>query len=217
MTRGLRDQTRLGYDAIAAAYAEWLPDTSYEAPIDLAMIGMLLDLIGDSPARVLDAGCGTGRMVPHLHGRNPSLAITGVDLSTGMLEQARAAHPGATYLEGELRNLPVADGATDALLAWYSIIHTRHDDLTAVFAEFHRVLRPDGALLVAFQTGSGERLVRPEGYDVEMRAFLHETGAVEAMLRTLGFGIVARLDRSARPNEAHGQGFVLARRSAAER
>lgn len=212
MTDPLRDETRRGYDAIAAAYAEWLPDTSYEAPIDLAMIGMLLDLLGDSPARVLDAGCGTGRMVPHLHSRNASLRITGVDLSTGMLEQARAAHPGATYLQGDLRDLPVADGGTDAVLAWYSIIHTRHDDLAAVFAEFHRVLRSDGALLVAFQTGRGERLVRPEGYDVEMRAFLHETGAVEAMLRTLDYRIIAHLDRSARPNEAHGQGFVLAQR-----
>lgn len=152
-------------------------------------------------------------MVPHLHSRNASLAITGVDLSTGMLEQARAAHPEATYLEGDLRELPVADGGTDAVLAWYSIIHTPHDDLAAVFAEFHRVLRPDGALLVAFQAGRGERLVRPEGYDVEMRAFLHETAAMEAMLRTLGFRTVARLDRSSRPNEAHGQGFVLAQRA----
>ena len=41
MTDALRDETRLGYDAIAAAYAEWLPDAGYEAPIDLAMIGML--------------------------------------------------------------------------------------------------------------------------------------------------------------------------------
>ena len=47
---------------------------------------------------------------------------------------------------------------------------------------------------------------------MKMRAFLHETSDVEEVLRTLGFRIIARLDRSARPNEAHGQGFVLATR-----
>ncbi|MEI9513883.1 methyltransferase domain-containing protein [Agromyces sp. CCNWLW213] len=46
----------------------------------------------------------------------------------------------------DLRRLTVADGGADAVLAWYSIIHTRHDDLAGVCAEFRRVLRPDGAV-----------------------------------------------------------------------
>ena len=38
MSDALRDQTRLAYDTVAASYAQILPDTSYESPLDLAAL-----------------------------------------------------------------------------------------------------------------------------------------------------------------------------------
>jgi SAM-dependent methyltransferase len=58
-----------------------------------------------------------------------------------------------------MRALDVATDALGGVVAWYSIIHTPPDRLPVVFSEFHRVLRPGGHLLVAFQVGD-ERVHR---------------------------------------------------------
>jgi hypothetical protein len=41
--------------------------------------------------------------------------------------------------------------------AWYSIVHVPDESLAQVFSEFHRVLAPDGHLLLAFQVGEQPR------------------------------------------------------------
>ncbi|KRA25778.1 hypothetical protein ASD65_16115 [Microbacterium sp. Root61] len=144
MDDALTAQTRDAYDVVAAKYAQLLPDTRYEADLDLAMIGHFVQQLG-GPAAVLDAGCGTGRMIGHLHSLGGDLTVTGVDLSPAMLDRARAAHPDTVLLEGELARLPVDDAQFDGVLAWYSIIHTPPHDLDAAFSEFFRVLRPVGS------------------------------------------------------------------------
>jgi len=75
------------------------------------------------------------------------------------------------------------------------------------------VLRPGGALLLAYQSGVGRRTSHQAcGYAVELEAFLHHTPLVCAALATAGFRVDDRLERAARPSERHPQVFVLARR-----
>lgn len=214
MDDALKARIRTAYDTVAAAYAEMLPDTSYEAGVDLAMVRHFIEqLEGTGTAQVLDAGCGGGRMITYLRSIDDALALTGLDLSPAMLEQARAVHPNVVFVEGDLAALPFADGRFHGVLAWYSIIHMPPHALAGVLDEFHRVLRPGGVVLLGYQAGTGERsLSRPYGHDVELRAFLHHTPYVEAALRGAGFTVESRLDRSARETERHDQGFILARR-----
>ena len=83
-----------------------------------------------------------------------------------------------------------------------------------MFSEFHRVLRPDGRVLLGYQAGTGERtLSSVYGHEVDFHAFLHDTPSVEAALQSTGFVVEARLDRGPRRTEHHSQGFVLARRA----
>ncbi len=72
--------TRAFYDTVADSYAALLPDTSYEAPLDLGVLDHFLDLLPESDAPVLDAGCGAGRMLGHLAARGVA-PVDGVDLS----------------------------------------------------------------------------------------------------------------------------------------
>ena len=130
-----------------------------------------------------------------------------------MLAVAREAHPTLDLREARLDALPLGDAQFDGVLAWYSLIHTPTADLVAPLRECFRVLRPDGALLLGYQAGTGPRDIdRPYGHDVALRAYLHHTPEVIDALITAGFTLTASLDRAARPGERWPQGFVLAHR-----
>ncbi|WP_062302692.1 class I SAM-dependent methyltransferase [Demequina subtropica] len=207
----LLDQTRAGYDLVAEAYAASLPDAGFEAALDLAVIDHFVSML-PAAASVLDAGCGTGRMLAHLRGHDPGMTLTGVDLSAGMLAEARHLAAGAELTLGDLSELPYADARFDGVLAWYSIIHTPPHGLPRVCTELRRVLRPGGVLLVGFQSGSGSReITRAYGQEVRLTAFRHDVRDVAETLGAAGLAIDTVLERAPRPTEDHRQGFVIAR------
>lgn len=199
------------YDTVADSYARMLPDASFEAAEDLSIISRFAGLL-PSDARVLDAGCGTGRMQPVLRSLLPRHRATGVDLSDEMLRHARLAHPETRFDRAVLSALPYPDASFDALFAWYSIIHTAPADLPAVFAELRRVLADGGVALFGFQHGSGERQrSKAYGHAVELRAHLHSVEGVSSALEHAGFASIEGLIRPARAGEAQDQGFLLVR------
>ena len=138
------------YDDRAQRYAEAFQDEALSMfPLDRNMIRMLVELVDVHP-RVLDAGCGAGQVTKMLH--NWGCDAVGVDAAEKLIELARTAYPGLAFAVGDLRALPYPDQSFDALLARYSVIHTAPDEVPTVVAEFARVLRPGGCLLVEFQS-----------------------------------------------------------------
>ena len=96
--------------------------------------------------RLLDVASGTGLMVKAALelGVEPAL-VTGVDPSQGMLAENRKRYP-VTLLEGKGEALPCADASFDFVTMGYALRHT--EDLNQLFAEFRRVLRPGGRVLI---------------------------------------------------------------------
>ena len=205
------DEVRRFYDTVAPRYAELLPGPTAEAPLDLAMLDAFVARVSRAPdATVLDAGCGTGRLTPLLQAAG--LRTIGIDPSPGMLAIARRRHPGARFEVGTLAALPLGDESVEGVLAWYSIIHTPPEELPLVASELERVLRPSGALLLGFQSGTGTRRIeRGYGTDAAVTAVLHDPHEVAAGLAAAGFAVHAVLHRAA-AQERHDQGFVLAQR-----
>jgi ubiquinone/menaquinone biosynthesis C-methylase UbiE len=107
---------------------------------------------------VLDVGCGTGIVSQAL--ANRGCAVTGVDVSQAMLEHAREAIPGATFLEGSSEALPFADDSFDAAVSaqafhWF--------DQQRALAEMIRVVRGGGTVAVwwkGMMRGDATRLIR---------------------------------------------------------
>ncbi len=94
-------------------------------------------------ARILDAGCGSGRNMVALARRG---TVTGVELASQSLEVARARGLGPV-LPGSLDEpLPFGDGAFDLALALDVLEHVRDDG--AALRELARVVAPGGRLLV---------------------------------------------------------------------
>ena len=95
---------------------------------------------------MLDVACGTGAVmraaVEILGGRG---RVCGVDPSEGMLAEARKI-AGAEFHVGHAEALPFPDQSFDFLSMGYALRHV--GDLQRAFAEYRRVLRPDGRLLI---------------------------------------------------------------------
>jgi ubiquinone/menaquinone biosynthesis C-methylase UbiE len=208
------DRPRAFYDTVAAGYARMLPVAgSYAAPLDLAVLDHFIALLGSPAGAVLDAGCGAGRMTRYLRERSIS-DVAGVDLSQGMIEQARSAYPETPFAVGDLAALPYAAGRFRGVLAWYSIIHTAPDACGSIIAELARVLAPGGHLLLAYQAGTGQRRIdKAYGHDVSLRAYLHDTGYLRDALTAGGFAPVVTVERAPWAKERSAQGFLIARRS----
>jgi SAM-dependent methyltransferase len=128
-------------------YDEW--SASYDAPgnpiVALEQPAMWAITDGFTPGRALDAGCGTGRHARHLLGQGHS--VVGVDVSPGMLAVARESVPEATFVPGDLRDLPVADAQFEVIVSGLAVAHVR--ELDAVMSEFARALAPGGHAVVS--------------------------------------------------------------------
>jgi 23S rRNA (guanine745-N1)-methyltransferase len=96
------------------------------------------------PGTVLDAGCGTGNYLAAVMDALPTARGLGLDSSTYALRAAARAHPRAAAIACDLfRPIPVASDSVDLVL---DVFAPRNP------AEFHRVLRPDGMLVVTRPT-----------------------------------------------------------------
>jgi SAM-dependent methyltransferase len=154
-----RDETRAAYDGVVELYASLFADGLETQPFARAMIGTFAELVrGTGNLRVADVGCGPGHVTALL--RDLGLDAFGVDLSPGMVEHARRAHPSLRFEVAPMEDLPVADGALGGVLAHYSMIHTPPAELPALLAEQVRVLAPGGLLMASFFGTEGPEPVR---------------------------------------------------------
>lgn len=106
----------------------------------------------------LDAACGTGRHSAYLASLGHT--VIGADSSAAMLERAREKVPRGEFYEADVDNLPLPDDHVDLVVCALALVHV--PDLEPVLAEFVRVLRPGGSLVISDQRG----LIRGVGLPV---------------------------------------------------
>ena len=94
--------------------------------------------------RVLELGCGAGRLTGHLI--PIAREVHAIDISPAMVDHARRAHPGATYHRADMLDLSRFEtGSFDAAVgAWSVLDAVDHAARLTVLAELHRLLRPGG-------------------------------------------------------------------------
>lgn len=106
-------------------------------------------------ARVLDMGCGTGKLLNRLALQYPTMTGIGLDASLQMLRQARRSiqvRPRLIFIQAQSDYLPFADGEFDAVFCTISFLHYLTPE--TVFQEIYRVLKRQGVFyLVDFLPG----------------------------------------------------------------
>jgi ubiquinone/menaquinone biosynthesis C-methylase UbiE len=96
--------------------------------------------------RIADIACGTGILTARLCNELRPDEVYGVDMSDGMLEQAKARSSRVRWMKGPAERLPFEDASLDAVVTT-SAFH--FFDQPAAMREFHRVLAPGGLAAVA--------------------------------------------------------------------
>ncbi|MGY0505661.1 methyltransferase domain-containing protein [Luteimonas sp. e5] len=148
-------QVRRAFGRAAAGYAA-------ASPVQAEIESRLLESLdhwslrhGDAmPERILDLGCGPARASAHMRERWPKAQIIAIDAALPMLHAAAANTRGhwlrrreVHRVNADLRALPLAAASVDLLFSNLALQWV--EDLPATFAEFRRVLRPGGMLLVS--------------------------------------------------------------------
>ena len=132
--------------------------------------------------RIADIACGTGILSDRIERELHPDEIYGIDMSDGMLNQARARSNRVQWLRGPAEQLPFDDGALDAVVTT-SAFH--FFDQPAALREFHRVLAPDGLVAVSalstrqplLQASSANRWkLQHNASPTEMRALFENAG-----------------------------------------
>jgi SAM-dependent methyltransferase len=127
------------YDALAPRWDDWatrvVPDVREEWARNV-------ERFVKPGERVVELGCGTGRPVGRLLAAEYD--YVGVDVSTGMLQAARAADPTMRLVRADLQHARFAARSLGAVVAFFSISHTPREGHPDLFARIASWLRPGG-------------------------------------------------------------------------
>lgn len=192
------DEFQKSYDAVAADYAEKFFDELDKKPFDCRMLERLVETIGTRET-IGDLGCGAGHIARYLKDRGAT--VCGIDLSSGMIEQARRLNPDISFEQGNMLDLKdVADGSFGGVAAFYSIIHIPRDSVIDALREIKRVLRAKGTLLLTFHIGRETRhLDEFLGKKVNLDFYFFETDSMKQNLESAGFEIEEAVEREPIP------------------
>ncbi|MFJ5261283.1 class I SAM-dependent methyltransferase [Streptomyces sp. NPDC088387] len=204
--------TRASYDTIAPEYAARHPDGTAGRPLDRALLAAFAELSRKhAPRPVADLGSGPGDVTARLHALD--VPVFGVDVSPRMVEVARRAHPGLRFHVGSMTALDLPDGTLGGVLALYSIIHVPDDHLVALFEEFRRVLVVGAPVLLGFQSGDVDEVMRISerfGRGISLDFHVRGVDTVVECLAKAGLTVGARALREAEGEETRPRAFVLA-------
>ena len=107
---------------------------------------MVLAAIPPGAQHVLDVGCGDGILSAQLAEAGVR-HVVGLDLDAGVLDRARARHPGVAveWLQGDVRDGRLDAGSFDAVV---SVAALHHMDAGLGLARFAELVRPSGVVAV---------------------------------------------------------------------
>jgi ubiquinone/menaquinone biosynthesis C-methylase UbiE len=186
------------YDKVASAYAATFLHELDHKPFDREILTRFAAATrrgsqGGHP--VCDLGCGPGHIGAFLaaHG----VDTVGIDLSAGMVAQARLSCPALSFRQGDMTALALPDHTFTGIVCFYALIHVPRAQVATALLEMARVLVPGGALLVAVHGGRGtlhaDEMV---GQPADLDATLFSIAELCELIQRAGFAITEAHERT---------------------
>lgn len=138
----------VAFDAIAPRYDSAFLSARCRIE-DRQLAARLRRFLNDVTGNVLDVGCGTGALLRLKVW--PAVRYTGLDVSAGMIAEAKARYPRAEFIQASVESAPLPDAAYDAVISTFAALSYVSAPARAM-TEIHRVLRPGGRCFVMAYT-----------------------------------------------------------------
>jgi len=212
-----RDDTRSAYDTVARRYAEEIAGELEDKPFDRDFLDRFADAMRER-GRVVELGCGPAHVSAYL--AMGGVEISGLDLSSGMVTEAKRMFPKLEVIVGDMLALPFGDAELAGVVSFYSVIHFDDDQLATAFSEMARVLVDGGLAAFAFHIGD-EVIHREQWWDmpVVLDARFLPTEHVTVLLVNAGLTIESVEERAPYAPEVEYQSrraYIVARRPSRE-
>lgn len=107
-------------------------------------------LLPKGPCRVLDLGCGTGLELEEFFKVNPAAAVTGVDLSEGMLAELKRKFPerDLELIKGSYFEVPLGEERFDGAVSVESLHHFTPEEKLGLYRRLLGALKPGGCFIL---------------------------------------------------------------------
>jgi ubiquinone/menaquinone biosynthesis C-methylase UbiE len=186
------------YDKVASAYAATFLRELDHKPFDRKILTRFSAATrrgsqGGHP--VCDLGCGPGHIGAFLAANG--VEAVGIDLSAGMVAQARLSYPALSFSQGNMTALDLPDNTFTGIVCFYALIHVPRSQVVTALSEMARVLVRGGALLVAVHGGRGtlhadEMVGQPADLDVTLFSLVE----LSELIAQAGFAITEAHERA---------------------
>jgi SAM-dependent methyltransferase len=157
--------------------------------------------LGDGPTRVIDVGCGTGRLAVQLASA-PHVSFLGTEIVPEMLAFASrlCERPDWQFLQTDGIGIPAENESADYVCFFSVFTHLLHAETYRYLQEARRVLKPGGMILFTFlefripcHWTIFEATTKPEATTRHLDQFMGRD-AIEAWAQHLGLEIVSMED-----------------------
>jgi ubiquinone/menaquinone biosynthesis C-methylase UbiE len=231
-TKEMSSNTIDSYNIVALKYAEKFLKELDHKPFDQAYLKHFYE-VNQFHGKFLDLGCGPGQTTKFLYDcgcRN----LTGIDLSSGMIEIAQKEFPQIEFLVGDILSLPYDDCGIGSIIAFYSIVNFTLEQVEKAFQEIYRVLKANGQFFFSFhippqaqeqqqppalsthESNQSNEIHLEEFLEekVDMLFYFFEMNTIIKLLQSLHFTIIDVIIRYPYPQEHPTQrAYIIAQKS----
>lgn len=176
-----------GYDLIAEEYVAEFAEALHRKPFDREVLDRFA-LAVRGRGLVCELGSGPGQIARYLKDRGVDMC--GIDLSAEMVRHASSLHPDIPFSRGDMLAPNLQPCSVAGIVAFYSIIHLRREDVPPALSLMHEALQPGGRLLLAFHGGEGT-LHRERWFDkpVSIDMTMFGAGEMSRYVEDAGFAV----------------------------
>ncbi len=139
--------------------------------------------------KVLDIGSGSGRDAKHF--KEEGLDITGIDISDGLLDEAKKRAPGVNFQKMDMLNMTFKENSFDGIWIAATLSDIEKKDAKKFLEDCKKILKDKGVIYISVKEGEGEKVEKKSYLNNEERFYSYYTKQeLMDLLESVGFKIV---------------------------